>query len=148
MPDSREPSARLRALYENYLDEVETAERNRKLGAGWFGMKGGVADDPCHDRFAEALRSYFEELSASGASGAFLRDELSYVYTAPRDNPNPRAAYWMLIAVQGLTRPLVASLTPQDAAALAALLEKNFRRSERMPVQMTLIRELKDRAKA
>lgn len=145
MPETREPSARLRALYENYLAEAETVEKNRKLGAGWFGMKGGPADDPCHDRFAEALRSYFEELS--GAPSELIREELAYVYTAPRDNPNPRAAYWMLVAVQGLTQPLVASLTPQDAAALAELLEKTFRRSERMPAQIKLIKALKAAAK-
>ena len=145
MPETREPSARLRALYENYLDEVENAERNRKFAAGWFGTKGGVADDPCHDRFADALRSYFEELS--GAPSAAIRDELAYVYTVPRDNPNPRAAYWMLVAVQSLTRPLVSSLAPQDAEALCELLEKTFRRSERMPAQIELIRALKNRAK-
>lgn len=145
MPETREPSARLRALYENYLAEAETVEKNRKLGAGWFGMKGGPADDPCHDRFAETLRSYFEELS--GAPSEFIREELAYVYTAPRDNPNPRAAYWMLVAVQGLTQPLIASLTPQDAGTLAELLEKTFRRSERMPAQIKLIKALKAAAK-
>ena len=146
MPETREPSARLRALYENYLDEVETAERNRKLGAGWFGMKGGVADDPCHDRFAEALRSYFEELSASGASGAFLRDELSYVYTAPRDNPNPRAAYWMLIAVQGYGIDLIGYLEPADAQALAELFHAYYPRRDRMPVQTQILKRLKQQA--
>ena len=144
MPE-REASARLRALYENYLAEAETAEKNRKLGAGWFGMKGGPADDPCHDRFAEALRSYFEELS--GAPSELIRGELAYVYTAPKDNPNPRAAYWMLVAVQGLTQPLIDALTPQDAAALGELLEKSFRRSERMPAQIKLIKALKAAAK-
>ena len=147
MPEPREPSARLRALYESYLDEAEAAERNRKPGAGWFGMKGGPADDPCHDRFADSLRGYFEELGGSGASGEFIRDEMAFVYTAPLAHPEPRAAYWMLIAVQGMTRPLIALLSPQDAAALGELMEKSFRRSQRMPVQVELIRELRARAR-
>ena len=46
-------------------------------------------------------------------------------------------------AVQGLTQPMIASLTPRDAAALGELMEKSFRRSERMPVQIKLIKELK-----
>ncbi|MBR0040861.1 MAG: hypothetical protein IJP64_05730 [Oscillospiraceae bacterium] len=148
MPETRKPSARLRALYENYLAEVETAARNLRPGAGWFGTKGGLSDDPCHERFAAALRSYLEELTSSGASSAAVRDEMAYVYTAPLTFREPRAAYWMLIAVQGLTQPLIASLTPQDAAALAELMEKSFRRSERMPVQIKLIKELKAASKA
>jgi hypothetical protein len=144
----REASARLRALYANYLDEAEAAEKNRRFAAGWFGTKGGPADDPCHDRFAAALREYFDELAASGASSAFLRQEIAWVYTAPLEHPEPRAAYWMLVAVQSLTQPLIASLSPQDAAALGELLEKSFRRSERMPVQVKLIKELKTAAKA
>ena len=139
---------RLRALYENYLAEAEEAEKNRKLGAGWFGMKGGPADDPCHDRFAVALREYLAELSGSGAPSGFLRDEIAWVFTAPLKYREPRAAYWMLIAVQSLCRPLIGSLTPQDAGALAELLEKSFRRSERMPVQIELIKELKAASKA
>lgn len=148
MPEASEASARLRALYEDYLDEAETVEKNRKLGAGWFGLKGGPADDPCHDRFAESLREYFTELSGSGASGAFIREEIAWVFTAPLKYREPRAAYWMLIAVQGLCRPLIGLLTPPDAAALAELLEKSFRRSERMPVQIELIKELKKASKA
>ncbi len=147
MPE-REASARLRALYASYLEEAETVERNRKPGAGWFGMKGGVADDPCHDRFAESVRNYLEELSSSGAPSDTIRDELAFIYTAPLKFPEPRAAYWMLVAVQGLTRPLVGLLTPQDAAALTELLEKSFRRSERVPVQVQLIKELKAASKA
>ena len=148
MPEPREPSARLRALYESYLDEAETAERNRKPGAGWFGMKGGPADDPCHDRFSVALREYFTELSDSGAPSEVVRDEIAFVFTAPLQYREPRAAYWMLIAVQGLCRPLIGSLTPQDAGTLSELLEKSFRRSERMPVQIELIKELKAASKA
>ena len=148
MPEPSEASARLRALYERYLDEAETAEKNRKLGAGWFGMKGGPADDPCHDRFAVALREYFTELSDSGAPSEVVRDEIAFVFTAPLQYREPRAAYWMLIAVQGLCRPLIGSLTPQDAGTLSELLEKSFRRSERMPVQIELIKELKAASKA
>ena len=143
MPEPSEASARLRALYESYLDEAETVEKNRKLGAGWFGMKGGPADDPCHDRFAVDLREYFTELSGSGAPSEVVRDEIAFVFTAPLRYREPRAAYWMLIAVQSLTQELIGLLTPSDAGELAALYEKSFRRHERMPSQIKLIRALK-----
>ena len=53
----------------------------------------------------------------------------------------------MLIAVQSLTQPLIGLLSPQDAGELAALFEKRFRRRERMPVQVRLIKELRARSK-
>ena len=106
------------------------------------------------DRTKEAEDTSTRKLSAptpndggSGASGEFIRDEMAFVYTAPLAHPEPRAAYWMLIAVQGMTRPLIALLSPQDAAALVELMEKSFRRSQRMPVQVELIRELRARAR-
>ena len=147
MPERSEALARLRALYEAYLDKTAALERSQKFGAGWFGLKGGVADDPCHDRFAEELHGFFEDLSASGAESADVREIMEYVISAPQTADAPRAAYWMLIAVQGLTRPLLPLLSAADAGAVGAHLEKLFPRSKRLPVQDELLRALGKRAK-
>ena len=148
MPERETALRRQRELYESYLGEVELAERNRKPGAGIFGMKGGPADDPCHDRFAERLKAFYDELAAQNAESGTLRQLMAYACTAPLDNNVPRTAYWMLIAVQSLCRPMIARLDAQDASALVELYEKSFRRSERMPVQIKMIKELKAASKA
>ena len=147
MPERSEALVRLRALYEAYLDKTNALERDRKPGAGWFGLKGGVADDPCHDRFAEELHTYFGALAASGADSAALREIMEYVISAPQAADAPRAAYWMLIAVQGLTQPLLPLLSSADAQAVGESLDKLFPRSKRLPVQDKLLRELRKRAK-
>ena len=147
MPERNEALAQLRALYEAYLDKTAVLERDRKPGAGWFGLKGGVADDPCHDRFAEELHAYFTALAASGAESAAVREIMEYVISAPQTADAPRAAYWMLIAVQGLTRPLLPLLSAADAQAVGEHLEKLFPRSKRLPVQDELVRALRKRAK-
>ncbi len=147
MPEQNEALVRLRVLYEAYLDKTAALERSQKFGAGWFGLKGGVADDPCHDRFAEELHVFFEDLSASGAESADVREIMEYVISAPQTADAPRAAYWMLIAVQGLTRPLLPLLSTADAGAVGAHLEKLFPRSKRLPVQDELLRALGKRAK-
>ena len=147
MPERSEALVRLRALYEAYLDKTAALERSQKFGAGWFGLKGGVADDPCHDRFAVELQAYFASLAASGAESAALREIMEYVVAAPQKMDAPRAAYWMLIAVQGLTRPLLPLLSTADAGAVGAHLEKLFPRSKRLPVQDELLRALGKRAK-
>ena len=147
MPERNEALVRLQELYESYLGEVELLEINRKPGAGIFGLKGGPADDPCHDRFAETLRGFYEEFAAQKPESASVKELMAYACTVPTVRREPRTAYWMLIAVQSLTQPLLSLLTPQDAGELAALFEKRFRRSERMPVQVRLIKELRARSK-
>ena len=142
MPERNEALVRLRELYESYLGEVELLELNRKPGAGIFGLKGGPADDPCHDRFAETLRGFYEEFAAQTS----VRELMAYACTVPTVRREPRTAYWMLIAVQSLTQPLLGLLTPQDAGELAALYEKSYKRRERMPSQIKLIRALRDAA--
>ena len=143
MPERNEALVRLQELYESYLGEVELLEINRKPGAGIFGLKGGPADDPCHDRFAETLRGFYEEFAAQKPESASVKELMAYACTLPTVRREPRTAYWMLIAVQSLTQDLIGLLTPQDAGELAALYEKSFRRHERMPSQIKLIRALK-----
>ena len=147
MPEREDALLRQRELYEAYRKEVDLAEFNRKPGAGLFGMKGGPADDPCHDRFAERLHAFYEELAAQGTDSGTVRGLMEYACGAPLGKDVPRSAFWMLIAVQSLTQPLIALLDSADAEALAELYEKSYRRSERLPVQIKLIRELKEASK-
>ena len=146
MPERNEALVRLQELYESYLGEVELLEINRKPGAGIFGLKGGPADDPCHDRFAETLRGFYEEFAAQKPESASVKELMAYACTVPTVRREPRTAYWMLIAVQSLTQDLIGLLTPQDAGELAALYEKSYKRRERMPSQIKLIRALRDAA--
>ena len=138
--------ARLERLYGDYLKTVQDLEDKRKFGEGMFGFKGGPADNPCHDRFAETLRGFYEEFAAQKPESASVKELMAYACTVPTVRREPRTAYWMLIAVQSLTQELIGLLTPQDAGELAALYEKSFRRHERMPSQIKLIRALRDAA--
>ena len=143
MPDRGEWIARLEALYGGYLDTVAALERDRRFGDGIFGMKGGPGDDPCHERFAEELRGLLDEFASAAPASGDVRELLGWICDAPLAHREPRTAYWMLIAVQGLTRPLLDVLAPEDAAALRQKLEKSYPRYARMPVQNELLRELK-----
>ena len=142
MPEPEEALLRQRELYDAYIRKVLDLELNRKPGAGIFGMKGGPADDPCHERFAESLRSFYDELAARKPESETVRRLMAYACTAPQKKEIPRTAFWMLIAVQGLLQPLVALLSAQDAQELVESYEKSYRRRERMPVQNKLIKAL------
>ncbi len=143
MPERSEALVRLGEIYAAYLGEVEQLERSRKYGEGIFGLKGGPGDSPCHDRFAETLHGFYESFAAGKPDSAAVRELMEYVCTAPIENPQPLTGYWMLIAVQSLTQPLIGLLEAGDARALAELYEKSYRRFERMPVQVELIKALR-----
>ena len=138
--------SRIEALYDAYLLTAAELEKNRRFGDGILGLRPGPADDPCHDRFAETLRGFYEEFAAQKPESASVKELMAYACTVPTVRREPRTAYWMLIAVQSLTQPLLGLLTPQDAGELAALYEKSYKRRERMPSQIKLIRALRDAA--
>ena len=137
--------ARLERLYADYLKTVQELEDNRRLGEGMFGLKGGPADNPCHDRFAEALSALLADFAAEGPDSGAVREVLNWVYEAPRRFPEPRTAKWMLIAVHGLTAPLAELLSPEDAKALYDAYSARFKRFERLPNQVELLKRLKAR---
>ena len=146
MPEKGEALVRLQGLYESYIREVELLELNRKPGEGFFRLKGGPDEDPCHDRFAERLQEFYMEIWMSKAASETVRELMEYACTVPARYRDLRTAYWMLIAVQGLTQPLAGLLSPQDADALSELYEINYRRFERLPVQKQLIHTLRSAA--
>ena len=133
----------LRERYRAYEAEVEELERNRKPFEGILGMKGGPADNPCHDRFAEELRAQFADFAASGPDSAEVRSVLDFVYREPLDYPGANCANWMLQAVQSLTKELIPFLTPEDADALAGRFEEDYPSHRRLPVQVELLKLLR-----
>ena len=139
MPDRESFLTGLRERYRQYEETVEELERKRKPGEGVFGLKGGPADNPCHDRFAEELRACFADFAARRPESAEAREVLALAYAEPVAYRGPRCAYWMLIAVQGLTKELIPFLSPEDADALAERFEADYRPCDRLPVQIELI---------
>ena len=137
---------RIRALYEAYIETVETLERNRKPGEGLLGLKPGPADDPCHDRFADDLEAALAEYTAEEPSSEETSAVLEYIYTVPTEHREPISIYWMLVAVHGLTQPLIGRLSPADANRLAQLYAGAYRRWERLPAQKQALAALKKRA--
>lgn len=130
---------RLDFLYDNYLKKVDYLEKNRKLGEGIFGMKGGPSDDPCHERFAEELSEYLHALTEP----AEIRDALETVYFTPKQHAGLKTAYWMLLAVHSVTLDLIERLPGKDAGELLERYGKEYPRRERFPVQKRVLAELK-----
>lgn len=133
-------------IYQGYFDAVQKAEQNRKITDGMFGFGKKPADNPCHTEFLETLRSILTSQTHEKPDSKHIQEILSYIYVSPAEHPEPQSAYWMLIAVHGLTNGLIPLLSKDDAAALLETYSKTYRRWERLPVQKNIIRLLKSQA--
>ena len=138
--------ARMDRLLEDYLSAAAQQERNRKPGE-LFGLKFGPADDPLHERFARDMAALLSDFAAGRPASAQLRAALEKLFGAAKENPEPRSAHWMLVAVQGLSRELIPGLAREDAAALAKDYEAAWPRRARLPVQDEVLKALKKAAK-
>ena len=133
--------------YASYFGEVERLRQNGKATDGLLGLGGGPASDGCQDRFAEQAQAAFRNLSGRGLPPEELREVLEYAYRIPLDYREDQVVYWMLLAVQGATLPLVEALAAGDAAALAEAYRRDYPRFTRLPVQKQVLTALKNRAK-
>lgn len=137
----------LTLLYEAYFEEVRAAEKRLKPADGLFGMGERLANAPCHDAFWKALRAFLEGMDVKEAPGQ-VGQALDFIYRAPFAYPDVHpSVYWMLLAVQGLTQPLIACLRPEDAQALYRWYQKAYPRRERLPVQNQVLEALKRQGK-
>ncbi len=134
------------SLYDRYVQQVADLEKNRKLGEGLFGAKDGPKNHPCHEKFAEDLAALLQEHEKAAPGSAAVKEILRFIYAAPKKYPEPMSAYWMLIAVHGLTARLAETLEKEDAKALLTEYCQNYKRWERLPVQDRIVRLLKERS--
>ena len=128
-------SARMDRLLEDYLNAAWQQERNRKPSE-LFGLKFGPSDDPLHDRFAQDMAAVLSDFAG-----------LAKLFSVAKENPDPKSAHWMLVAIQGLARDLIPGLSREDAAALAKDYESAWPRRARLPVQDDVLKAVKKASK-
>ena len=140
--------SQVRDLYQAYIQTAEQLEADRGLGDGLLGFGKKPADDPCHTKFAGDLDHLLADFAAETPDSRSVRPVLEFIYNAPQEHRQPLSIYWMLIAVQGTTPPLIARLSPEDAAALQRQYGRDVPRWERLPIQKEIFRLLKQQAKS
>ena len=135
----------LRSETETYVDFVRELERKRKPGEGIFGLKGGPADNPCHERFDQTVGQLLQDFAARKPASDTVRAVMEALFAAPKKYASsaPACAYWMLIAIQRHSLPLIDLLSSEDAFALYVRFNKDIPRRERLPVQTEILKKLK-----
>lgn len=137
----------LQSLYESYLAEALRVEKARKPGEGIFGIGKKPSDDPCHDQFVSDLRLWLDRFRQSEPDSKDVLTVLRLIYFAPKEHPEPKSSFWMLIAVHGLTADLIPLLNRSDASALVKEYSAAYKRWERLPAQAQILSALKQAAK-
>ena len=128
----------LKRLYENYLNQVDRLQRERKPFEGAFGLGGGPGTNPCHRKFAQDV----EQLLAQMPQPERL-EAMEYIFRqAPAHKDNP-LVYWMFLAVHGSVVPFLKELTPQQAQQLRAWYENAYPERDRLPCQHRVVYTLK-----
>jgi len=136
-----ESLAAIEGLYDAYLAQVSQLYRGLRPLQGFFGFQDGPQRNPCHRQFAERMEAALAD--ASSASPAEILEVLRYMYRAPLEQRESRSAWWMLLAVQKLTIPLLPRLSPADTAELYAWYRKNYPSAMQLPPQKEILRQLK-----
>ncbi len=139
-------SPEIRQIYEDYLGDTIRLEDERKPTDGLFGFGKRSDFDPCHDRFTERLEQAVNDIAAGKPSSEVAYSVLHFVFEAPIVNNDNRQAYWMLLAVHGLTDKLISFLSPEDAADLTAWYSQAYPKHVRLPVQKTIAAHLQAQA--
>lgn len=133
---------KIQRLYENYLEQARQAEREHRPLDGLMGFGQKTSDAPCHERFAAAMEALLKAAARENRESGQTRAVLEYIYRAPKENREPLAAYWMLIAVHGQTLELIGLLDREDAGTLWKEYKEIYRRWDRLPAQEKVLAAL------
>lgn len=133
---------RFQGIIEQYIEDFEKAEKNRKPGSGLFGFGQGPGDYPCHEKMdkqvGELCREAAEDDSGADETAALVKAVLQ----SEKSRQWPEAARLAVMAVQRHTIPLISRMSPEDRKELLSWYWKAYPRHRRLPVQKQIIREL------
>ena len=134
-------------LYADFLERFREQDGKRAPGQGILGMGVGAGDLPCHGQFLEELKALLSDIAGRGASSGEARGALEVIFRDPSPlQAGANAAYWTLLAAQGLSLELIGLLSREDASALYARYKKDYPRSQRLPAQKQVLAALGERA--
>ena len=136
-------------IYEAYAEEFYRQKKNHKPLDGIFGFGTGPQDYACHETFIQDLDRQLKSLLSQPPSPQEAEEILRYIYCGgPARWESEPTVYWMLLAAHSLTPDLIGCLDAPGARALYDEYQGRYPRRKRLPVQVKVLKSLKERSKA
>lgn len=133
----------LQGILDTYGEELEAAGKKRKAASGIFGFGPKPGDDPCHEKADRAVQTLLEQLAGENDPET-AGQVVDGLFRAEAERKWPADAQIMMIALQRHALPLLEQLPPEKKRELQAWYEKRYKRSQRLPLQKTILKLLKE----
>lgn len=137
------PTATLRSIYADYLEQVDRLMKDKKPADGLFGLGNALQSAPCHTLFDQQVEFVCQQTELDAAE---LTEVVALLLRAEKDHPAPDCAAWMMIAAQRHSLTLIPRISREAAAELLKWYAAAYPVFRRLPVQKEVIRQLKKRA--
>ena len=138
------PTATLRGIYADYLEQVDTLMKDKNPADGLFGLGNAPQNAPCHTLFDQQVAVFVRQQTDLDA--AELTEVVALLLRAEKDHPAPDCAAWMMIAAQRHSLALIPRISREAAAELLKWYAAAYPVFRRLPVQKEVIRQLRKRA--
>ncbi|MGM9604206.1 MAG: YitT family protein [Faecousia sp.] len=135
----------LELIYQEYEEKLAEAASKASMFAGAFHMGDDPRKDACNQIFYEKLGQWAQEFRESSPTAGEAAQALRWILEYPARHRGS-ATYWMTYAVQKHAQALIPMVEPAEAGKQGAEFARLYPRTERLPVQREVLRELSARA--
>lgn len=135
----------LEQIYREYEEKLSQAAANASVFAGAFGMGDDPRKNACNQIFYEQVGRWTAAYRESNPSPGETAKAVRYILEYPARH-RESGTYWMTYAAQKHAQGLLSMVEPAEAEELRAEFARLYPRTERLPVQQEVLRELSARA--
>lgn len=135
----------MKRLYEEYEEKLAEAVANASVFAGAFNMGDDPRKDACNQIFYEKLGQWARAFRESDPAAGEAAQAVYWILEYPAQHRGS-GTYWMTYAAQKHAQELIPMVEPAEAEKLGTEFARLYPRTERLPVQREVLRELSARA--
>ena len=134
----------LNERYDQYAEKVDALWKGTNPLSRAFDVGSTPKNHPCHMEYYEEMNRWINDFITSAPDYPELLSVTHWFLkaAAAKEGHNGEPA-WILFAAQGLAKPLIPMLSPEDRAELQSAYDNLYPKRSRLPVQKEIYRLLK-----
>ena len=136
----------LNTIYTDYAEAVKAVRKKARIFDGILGLGKDPRNDACHDAYYQAVGEWVSAFLQTQPEQEVLMQAAVYILETPLSYTG-QECYWFMYAAHGHIKPIIPYLSKENCKELGARLEKCYKKLDRMPLQMELLKLLAKAAK-